>query len=95
MAEDPAHQPHDKLFKLGFGEPSRAAAFLRAHVPPQLKGLVRARQADVVDALEVRFGLLPEGLIGAIHSISDGEKLRELLRHAIRRADLESFSHKL
>jgi hypothetical protein len=166
MAEDPARQRHDKLFKLGFGELSRAAAFLCAHVPPKLaraieaslddaigdeellreaargfelvlryilasdvtsatfrrkihsvrtsvkcsnamtlaqqihadrkaEGLLAARQAAVVKALEVRYGGVPEGLIGAVYAIRHGEKLRDLHRHAIRCADREAFSQNL
>ena len=34
MAEDPVHQPHDKLFKSAFGDPANAAAFLRGQLPP-------------------------------------------------------------
>jgi predicted transposase YdaD len=29
MEDDPLHQPHDKLFKLGFSDPATAAALLR------------------------------------------------------------------
>jgi hypothetical protein len=29
---DPIHQPHDKLFKLGFSDPANAAAFLRTQL---------------------------------------------------------------
>ncbi len=36
MAEAPAHHAHDKLFELGFGEPSCEAAFVRSHLPPEL-----------------------------------------------------------
>ncbi len=55
IAEDPAHQPLDILFKLGFGEPSREAAFLRAHVPPQLAAAIgwerfAPESADFIDS---------------------------------------------
>jgi predicted transposase/invertase (TIGR01784 family) len=38
---DPVHQPHDKLFKLGFSDPASAAAFLRTQLDPDI--------ADVID----------------------------------------------
>jgi len=33
MPEDPIHHPHDKLFKVGFGDPETAAGFLREELP--------------------------------------------------------------
>lgn len=33
MAEDEIHQPHDKLFKAGFGDPATAAGLLRWQIP--------------------------------------------------------------
>jgi predicted transposase YdaD len=33
MSDSP-HQPHDKLFKLGFSDPANAAAFLRTQIEP-------------------------------------------------------------
>lgn len=34
--EDSLHQPHDKLFKLGFSDPATAAAFLREQIPSRI-----------------------------------------------------------
>jgi predicted transposase/invertase (TIGR01784 family) len=50
---EPLHQPHDKLFKLGFSDPATAAAFLREHIP------ARISEALDWDALE----LLPGSFI--------------------------------
>ena len=36
MSEKSIHQPHDKLFKAGLGDPANAAAFLRWEVPAAL-----------------------------------------------------------
>jgi len=36
----PIHQPHDKLFKLGFSQPAEAASFLSTVVPPQLAAAI-------------------------------------------------------
>ena len=36
MPEDDIHQPHDKLFKAGFGDPANAAAFLRGQFPAEI-----------------------------------------------------------
>jgi hypothetical protein len=40
MAEDALHQPHDKLFKTGFGDPATAAAFLSAQLPTPLTNAI-------------------------------------------------------
>ena len=40
MAEGGIHQPHDKLFKIGFGDPVNAAAFLSGQLPPALSGVI-------------------------------------------------------
>jgi predicted transposase/invertase (TIGR01784 family) len=40
MPEESLHQPHDKLFKSAFGEPSTAAAFLRWEIPPALSSAI-------------------------------------------------------
>ena len=36
MSDDAIHQPHDKLFKQGFGYPANAAGFLRHHFPAEV-----------------------------------------------------------
>ena len=40
MPEEPLHQPHDKLFKSAFGDPSTAAAFLRWEIPAALSSVI-------------------------------------------------------
>ena len=40
MAEDPLHQPHDKLFKAGFRDPVNAAAFLKGQIPSGLAAVI-------------------------------------------------------
>jgi len=37
---EPVHQPHDKLFKLGFSDPATAAAFLRTHLAPAVAAAI-------------------------------------------------------
>ncbi|MGF1531002.1 MAG: Rpn family recombination-promoting nuclease/putative transposase [Puniceicoccaceae bacterium] len=39
MEESP-HQPHDKLFKLGFRNPVNAAEFLRHQIPAELAAVI-------------------------------------------------------
>ena len=56
------------------------------------EGLVRANQAAILEALEIRFTRVPEGLREEIELIADTAKLQSLLRAAIRSATLEEFA---
>jgi hypothetical protein len=55
------------------------------------QGLVLANQAAILEALEIRFNRVPEGLREEIELIADAANLQSLLRAAIRSATLESF----
>jgi len=59
------------------------------------KGFIASKQQDIVEALEIRFGSIPEGLREEIENIVDPAKLKSLLRNAIRCADIESFAEEL
>ncbi len=59
------------------------------------EGEVLARQLDILDALEARFGVLPEGAREAVLRVNDPARLRELLRLAVRAADMASFAKAL
>ena len=61
----------------------------------QIAGQIAALRSSVTDALQTRFDQVPEGLIDVIEEVADHEKLRALLRTAIRCADLEAFSKAL
>jgi len=58
-------------------------------------GMILAQQQAVVEALEIRFDRVPEGLREEIERIVDSARLHALLRAAIRCADLESFAKEL
>jgi hypothetical protein len=55
------------------------------------RGQIIARQQDVIEALEIRFDRVPDGLREEIGHIVDSAPLHGLHRAAIRCADLESF----
>jgi len=57
----------------------------------QQEGQILAQQQAVVEALEIRFDRVSDGLREEISHISDSARLHVLLRAAIRCADLESF----
>ena len=59
------------------------------------EGLITSKQQDIVEALEIRFVSIPEGLREEIKNINDPAKLTNLLRAAIRCADIESFAVEL
>jgi predicted transposase/invertase (TIGR01784 family) len=59
------------------------------------EGLILSKQQDILEALEIRFERVPEGLREEIESIADSKKLTRLHRAAITSADLESFAAEL
>ena len=61
----------------------------------QQEGQIIARQQDVVEALEIRFDRVPDGLREEVEHIADSARLHVLHRAAIRCADLESFAKEL
>ncbi len=59
------------------------------------EGLVIAQQKAVIEALEIRFGQVSEGLRETIEAIHDESGLRWLLKAAIQSATIEDFSKAL
>ena len=59
------------------------------------EGLIASKQQDIVEALEIRFGTVPEGLREEIDLIGDPAKLTSLHRAAILCVDIESFAREL
>ena len=54
MPDDDIHQPHDKLFAIGFGDPANAAGLLRAQLPARLSNKIdwaalKAQSGSFVD----------------------------------------------
>jgi hypothetical protein len=58
-------------------------------------GVIAARQRAVLDALEIRFGPVPEELRQSIETIQDEARLRALHQAAIQAASAESFAQTL
>jgi predicted transposase YdaD len=61
----------------------------------ELKGTLAASRQSVLEALDLRFGPIPDGLRDSLNAIADPEKLRALLRVAIVSDSLESFAASL
>ncbi len=59
------------------------------------EGLIEEAQEMLFEALEERFGIVPNYIIKQIHTISLRENLRQLLRQAIRCSNIEDFEKML
>jgi hypothetical protein len=59
------------------------------------EGEILAQQQAVVEALEIRFDRIPDGLREEIGLVADSARLHILLRAAIRCTDIESFTKEL
>jgi hypothetical protein len=59
------------------------------------KGLEKGLQEGILEALEIRFDQVPEGLREAITAIHDPTHLRRLHKAAIQAATLEDFTRSL
>jgi len=67
----------------------------RYHNDGRQEGRVEGRQEKVIEALEIRFDVVPVGLREAIQEVRDEAHLRRLHRAAIQCASLEAFSKAL
>ena len=56
------------------------------------EGLEKGLQESILEALEIRFGQIPDGLGEIVMGIHDPSRLRTLLKAAIQAATLETFS---
>jgi predicted transposase YdaD len=61
----------------------------------ELKGTLAASRQSVLEALDLRFSPIPDGIRDSIEAIADPEKLRALLRAAIVSDSLEAFASSL
>ncbi|MFQ6042957.1 MAG: hypothetical protein ACE5PV_19060 [Candidatus Poribacteria bacterium] len=59
------------------------------------KGMIQDARELVIDALEEKFGEVPEGVSGRLQEIQSREILRQLHRQAIRAFSLEEFKKSL
>lgn len=56
------------------------------------EGILASRRQDVLEALEIRFARVPEGLRETVEAINDEAKLRTLHRAAIQCNSVEEFA---
>ena len=56
------------------------------------KGLEKGLQESILEALEIRFGQIPDGLGEIVVGIHDPSRLRSLHKAAIQAATLEAFT---
>lgn len=83
----------DKVNKIQNSQTQRVAMTLAQQFRQKGRqdGRQEGRQEDILEALRVRFGQVPEGLEESIRFVGDDARLRELFRCAIRCGSLEEF----
>jgi hypothetical protein len=67
----------------------------KLHQEGRQEGRTVTLQENVIDALEIRFQRVPEGLREEINHVTDPARLQSLLRAAIQAISLEEFSSNL
>ncbi len=55
----------------------------------------KVRQEAIIEFLQARFHQVPEGIVQQLRNIRAGKKLKALVKHAARCADLEAFRRRL
>ena len=80
---------------MSLAEQFRQEGRQEGHQEGHQEGLIFSKQQAILEALEIRFQQVPEGLRVEIEAITDSEKLTHLHRAAITSAVLESFAAEL
>ena len=80
---------------MSLAEQFRQEGRQEGHQEGHQEGLIFSKQQAILEALEIRFQQVPEGLREEIEAITDSEKLTHLHRAAITSAVLESFAAEL
>jgi hypothetical protein len=73
----------------------RQEGFATGKQEGRLEERTHSRRQSVLEALDLRFGPIPDGLRDSLNAIADPEKLRALHRAAIVSDSLESFASSL
>jgi predicted transposase YdaD len=73
----------------------RQEGFATGELKGRQEGRTEERRQSILEALDLRFGPIPDGLRDSIEAIADPEKLRALHRAAIVSESLESFTTSL
>jgi hypothetical protein len=61
----------------------------------KLKGIEQGQKADILEALEIRFGDVPGEVRERVNGFGDASRLRQLHRAVIQAATLEEFLQSL
>jgi len=73
----------------------RQEGFATGELKGRQEGRTEERRQSILEALDLRFGPIPDGLRESLNAIADPDKLRALLRAAIVSDSLESFAASL
>jgi predicted transposase YdaD len=71
--------------------PLEEIAMAKGEAKGLAEGLAKGGQQAILDALEVRFGTVPEDLRKQVEQIADESRLRRALRLAITEPSLQTF----
>jgi len=87
--------PQTRAAAMSLAQQLRQEGRLEGHQEGRQEGLLKGRQEDILEALELRFERVPVGLAEAVRQVVDEVKLRQLLRSAIRCESIEAFAAEL
>jgi hypothetical protein len=57
----------------------------------RMEGEIRRGRADLLEALQVRFGAVPEDIVAAVAAMTDLARLSRWFKHALKAKSLEAF----
>ncbi len=89
------HNPKLSKNAMSLAEQFRQEGIRKGRQEGRQEGLIFSKQQDILEALEIRFDRVPEGLREEIESITETAKLQSLHRAAIRSATLDEFAEAL
>jgi hypothetical protein len=89
--EDQRHMPYITSIERMGREEGLQQGLQQGRQEGRQEGFVAARQKAVVDALEIRFCQVPDGMRERVEAIQDEARLRALLKSAIQVESIEEF----
>jgi len=89
------HNPKLSKNAMSLAEQFRQEGIRKGRQQGRQEGLIFSQQRAILEALEIRFERVPDGLREEIEAITDSKKLTHLHRAAITSTDLESFAAEL
>jgi predicted transposase/invertase (TIGR01784 family) len=89
------HNPKLSKNAMSLAEQFRQEGIRKGRQQGRQEGLIFSQQRAILEALEIRFDRVPDGLREEIEAITDSKKLTHLLRAAITSTTLDEFAEAL